>query len=172
MGRGWGQVAKPTYPPASEVGGFLGPTWPPLLFPCFVDFQGHPAWPVPPGVGTGGGGRVGVGITRGLHSPPSSSTNVDEVVSQGSWEAHFLFRPQDFPRQAPPGQEEAHMTVGPLRGTAQAPVHIVSYPHHHNGEQRLQSHERSGHSLPPNSEPLALTPTWQVGGSWACRMVV
>lgn len=51
------------------------------------------------------------GVTRGLHSPPSSSTNVDEVASQGSWEAHFLFRPQDFPRQAPPGREETPMTV-------------------------------------------------------------
>lgn len=51
------------------------------------------------------------GVTKGLHSPPSSSTNVDEVVSQGSWEAHFLFRPQDFPRQAPARCREAHARV-------------------------------------------------------------
>lgn len=53
------------------------------------------------------------GVTKGLHSPPSSSTNVDEVVSQGSWEAHFLFRPQDFPRQAPPGCRKARAMVSP-----------------------------------------------------------
>lgn len=51
-----------------------------------------------------GEGMDGVGSRKGLHSPPSSSTNVDEVASQGSREAHFLFRPQDFPRQAPPGR--------------------------------------------------------------------
>lgn len=80
-----------------------------LLFPCPVDFHVHPASPVPSRVGDLGGG-VGGGVTKGLHSPPSSSTNVDEVVSQGSWEAHFLFRPQDFPRQAPP-RGEGHMSV-------------------------------------------------------------
>lgn len=49
----------------------------------------------------GSGDRVGV-VIEGLHSPPSSSTNVDEVASQGSPEDHFLFRPQDFPKQPPP----------------------------------------------------------------------
>lgn len=65
-------------------------------------------------------------VTKGLHSPPSSSTNVDEVVSQGSWEAHFLFRPQDFPRQAPPGQEGVggtHKVSLTLPVAAQATAH-------------------------------------------------
>lgn len=48
-------------------------------------FQALPAClPVPSGSGDWGG-------TRGLHSPPSSSTNVDEVVSWGSGELTFSF---------------------------------------------------------------------------------
>lgn len=94
--KGMGQGGEPTYPLPLKKGA----SWGPLSSPCPVDFQGHLACLSPPGVGTWR--EDGVRVTKGLHSPPSSSTNVDEVVSQGSWEAHFLFRPQDFPRQAPP----------------------------------------------------------------------
>lgn len=64
--KGWGQGAKPTHPwpLKSGEGGLLGPAWPPLLFPRFVDFQGHPAWPVPLlgwGLGRGDGGAGGRG---------------------------------------------------------------------------------------------------------------
>lgn len=88
---------------ASDVGGgfLVRGTW--LLLSDFLVlwvFQGH--WPVVPSqVGVGGDGVWGV-VIEGLHSPPSSSTNVDEVASQGSPEDHFLFRPQDFPKQPPP----------------------------------------------------------------------
>ena len=64
---------------------------------------------------------MGAGVTKGLHSPPSSSTNVDEVVSQGSWEAHFLFRPQAFPRQAPAGCGEVHTRVSLGRFSSPCP---------------------------------------------------
>lgn len=87
---------------ASDVGGkfLVRGTW--LLLSDFLvlwvskatGLLSPPRW--------GSGGWSGGVVIEGLHSPPSSSTNVDEVASQGSPEDHFLFRPQDFPKQPPP----------------------------------------------------------------------
>lgn len=94
------------------------------------------------------------GVTKGLHSPPSSSTNVDEVVSQGSQEAHFLFRPQDFPRQAPPGcrggtphSQSWLLVPKPLPTLPNSK--LFSHPHHHHGKQRLQEARRKEAWPPP-----------------------
>lgn len=97
---------------------------------------------------------------KGLHSPPSSSTNVDEVVSQRSWEAHFLFRPQDFPRQAPPGwgRHTRHL-VPPLLIAAQWFHHCGQ--HCGSGEQGLREATRSLDC----TTLIVQTPTRQVGGT-------
>lgn len=101
--------SKPTHPLPLKSGA----SWCPLGHRSLISLScGFPCPPGQPCPLQGWGLRRGCwgGVTKGLHSPPSSSTNVDEVVSQGSWEAHFLFRPQDFPRQAPP-RGEGHMSV-------------------------------------------------------------
>lgn len=98
---GWEEMGHPPWPLMWGGEFLVRGTW--LLLSDFLVlwvFQGH--WPVVPSqVGVGGDGVGGV-VIEGLHSPPSSSTNVDEVASQGSPEDHFLFRPQDFPKQPPP----------------------------------------------------------------------
>ena len=161
-GKGVGVGGQAHPPLASEGGGppgaHLATT---LLPPCPVDFQGRPACPVPTwGGNLGGGMGKGGGVTKGLHSPPSSSTNVDEVVSQGSREAHFLFRPQDFPRQAPPGcrggtppSQSWPLVLKPLPTLPNSK--LFSHPHHHHGKQRLQEARRkTGHHPRPNSAPF------------------
>lgn len=129
-----------------------------LLPPCPVDVQGRPACPVPTWGGSLGGGGVGKGggVTEGLHSPRSSSTNVDEVVSQGSRGAHFLFRPQAFPRQAPPGcgGGTPHSQSWPL-GLKPLPTlpspKLFSHPHHQHGKEAPGS---QGEAWPPPQAKL------------------
>lgn len=105
-GKGVGAGGQAHPPLASEVGASQGPLGHRSLVSLSCGFPSPPGQPCPLQRWGLRRGRVGR-VTKGLHSPPSSSTNVDEVVSQGSWEAHFLFRPQDFPRQPPPGYPRA-----------------------------------------------------------------
>lgn len=158
MGRAWGQGAKPTQPVPLKEGGLPGPAWPPLscLLALWMSKAAQPA-PFPPGVGAWGGGvGKGGGVTEGLHSPRSSSTNVDEVVSQGSRGAHFLFRPQAFPRQAPPGcgGGTPHSQSWPL-GLKPLPTlpspKLFSHPHHQHGKEAPGS---QGEAWPPPQAKL------------------